>query len=59
MLRPPAFHDEATLTLRVEVADASARIFRLSETLVLDTFRLKLIVLTTERRLDRFREAGP
>jgi hypothetical protein len=49
MLRSPVLHDEVTLTLRVDVADASARIFQLSEAFVSDTFRLRFI-LTSERR---------
>ena len=50
MLRPPVLHDEVTLTLRVDVADASARVFQLSEAFVRDTVRLRLIILTSERR---------
>jgi hypothetical protein len=48
MRRPPVHDHEATLTLRVEVADASTRIFRLSETFAFDAFRLRLTILTTE-----------
>jgi hypothetical protein len=50
MLRPPVLHDEVTLTLRVDVAAASARVFQLSEAFVSDTVRLRLIILTSERR---------
>ncbi len=58
MFPPSAPHHEVTLTLRVEAANASARIFRLSEAFVLDTFRLSLVLQTSESRLDRVEEAS-